>query len=109
MVTFTLATPTTTGELGSQKTVTSLQIAAFGINFKPEVAALGEAEMHVAVTDPKSGYLQRFQYKDKTIPAFWASTPNVPAGLNLGDALSEGIFQKLLADGKIPAGTISHS
>lgn len=109
MVTYTLTAPATIGTLGAQQTITSLQLTGLKLNLRPELAALGAAELEVTLTDPKSGAQEMQKYRDATVPAFWAAAQTSIANEAIGDAVARAVFAKLIADKKLPKGTLATS
>lgn len=109
MTTYTLTTPLTVGTLGSQSTVSSLQITVLEYSSTPALAPLGTAELSVTLTDPNSGWQERVLYQDASVFALWQSAQSPAPGTQLGDILAAAVFAKLIADGKLPAGTISNT
>lgn len=95
--TFTLAQPATIGNLGNQVTVSSLQLTGITFSSTPEIAQLGTGELTILLTDPKSGYQEQITYRDSSALDLW---------LKIGDTVASAVFEKLIADAKIPTGTV---
>lgn len=104
-----LTTPVTIGALASPLTVSSLQVTDVAIATKPSLAQIGTGTLAVTLTDPNSGAQETIIYQDATVLTLWASTATVPAGQSLGDTIASAVFNKLIADGKLPAGTVTYS
>ncbi len=109
MQTYTLTTPLQTGSLAKSTTVSSLQITGISYTSTPRLAPLGSGSLVITLTDPHSGFQETISYLDSSVPAFWAATcAMAPTGV-LGDTVTAAVFAKLIADGKLPAGTLSSS
>ncbi len=105
MVTFTLTAPAIVGSLGNQVTIAALQITGFWWTTTPALAQIGTGEMEITLTETTNGWQETISYQDATVLTFMAqATAN---GAVMGDALNAAIFAKLIADQKIPAGTLS--
>lgn len=109
MVTFVLTNPVTVGDLGAQQTVRSVTLTGFKYNANPELAPLGAAELDLILT-ADSGFQHTVKYRDATATALWNTlVPATAPGKPFGDLVANGVFQKLIADGKLPAGTVTTS
>ena len=106
MTTYTFTTPQTVGSLGNQITVSSLELTGFWFTSTPALGALGTGGLELTLTDPSSGWQETVTYSDASVLSFWASVPSVSSG-ELGDVVAQAVFAKLVADGKLPAGTVS--
>ena len=109
MVNFTLTPAVTVGSLSSQVTVSSLEITAVSWSSTPELAPLGAGDLEITLTDPVSRFQETIGYQDASVNAFVAAGVNPSAGESLGDLVAAAIFAKLIADGKLPPGTVSNS
>jgi hypothetical protein len=110
MTTFTLTTPVNVGTLTAPVNVSSLNITGVNFTTKPSLAPIGAGELDVVLTDPVSGWQETISYQDATVLAFLAQAATAPAsGATLQDALAAAVFAKLVADGKLPAGTVTTS
>lgn len=108
MTTFTLTTPFTTGGLSNSITVTSLQITDVWFASIPQLAPIGTGELEITLTDPVSGWQEQITYQDASVLAFFASPATAPpSGATYSDVISIALFSKLIADGKLPPGTVS--
>jgi hypothetical protein len=96
--TFQLATPLTVGTVSKPITVSSLQITTVYYSTTPELAPLGTGELDITLTDPVSGWQETVSYQDASVLTLWQS---------IGDGVAQALFAKLIADGKLPAGTVS--
>jgi len=65
-------------------------------------------EMKKQHADPVSGFQEVITYADATALDWWA-LPAVPGatGATWGDVIAAAVLAKLVADGKLPSGTIS--
>jgi hypothetical protein len=97
MVTFTLAAPVNVGGLTDPLSVSSLVITGIKYSSTPALAQLGTSTLEVTLTDPATGWQSVIAYQDATASDVWAT---------VGTDFATAVFNKLLADGKIPAGTI---
>jgi hypothetical protein len=107
MVTYTLTTPLTVGTLSSSQTITSLQLTTIAYTSTPALALIGTGVLQLILTDPTSGAQETINYQDASVLAFWAKTVSTTATEELGDIISSAVFEKLIADGKLPAGTLT--
>jgi hypothetical protein len=107
MITFTLTAPVTLGSMSSPITVASLQLTSVAYSSTPPLAQIGTGTLSVTLTDPVSGYQETINYSDASALALWSAAAAVPAGQSLGDTIAQAVFAKLIADGKLPAGTLS--
>jgi hypothetical protein len=97
MVTYTLATPVNVGGLTDPVSVTSLVITGIKYSSTPPLAQLGASTLEVTLTDPITGRQFVIAYQDATAGDVWG---------DVGADFATAVFAKLLADGKIPAGTV---
>jgi hypothetical protein len=108
MVTFTLTTPVNVGTLTAPINVSSLQITGMRFTTTPALAPLGAAQLSVTLTDPTSGWQETIDYQDVSVMDFFDQTAPTPdAGETLKDVTANVLFAKLIADDKLPAGTLS--
>jgi hypothetical protein len=107
MVTYTFTTAQTVGELGAQKTITHVRLASVYYSNTPDAAPTGSEELEVRLKDPDSGYLFQTNYLDATVATFWAAATTLASTGTLGDTVAAAIFAKLVADSKLPAGTLT--
>ena len=98
--TFTLTTPLTVASSlgGASITVTSLQITSLWYTSTPGVAPLGTGELEITLTDPATGWQETISYQDVSDLTLWQA---------IGDNMAQALFTKLIADGKLPDGTVS--
>lgn len=103
-MTITFSKPITVGDLSHQIQVTSMDVITISFNLAP---ASGNGNMMVSITlrDSVSGYQAHFVYEDNTVtPQFWSQV----SGLTVNSDKWISVFLKrLIADGKLPSGTIS--
>jgi hypothetical protein len=108
MVTYTLTTPVNVGTLTAPVNVSSLAITGVNLCTKPALAPLGTAQLTITLTDTVSGWQETIFYQDASVVAFFNSPAPTPAtGETMQDVMASAIFAKLVADGKLPPGTIS--
>jgi hypothetical protein len=96
--TFTLESPVNIGTLAKPVSVSALQVTSLAIATRPAIAAIGTGTLAITLTDPSSGAQELVEYSDATVLELWAA---------IGDAVSQAVFAKLQADGKLPAGTVA--
>jgi hypothetical protein len=108
-LTFTLATPVNVGSLNQPLTVSSLQLTGLLYTSTPMLAPIGTGDLQVTLTDPVSGAQETINYQDATVLSLWETVPTPTSGQQLGDIVAQTVFAKLIADGKLPAGTLSAS
>ena len=108
MTTYTLTTPVTVGSLTSPITLSQLQITGITYSSTPPLAPIGSGLLAITLTDPVSGWQEAINYLDATVPPMWTQSITV-AEEELGDVIAGVVFAKLMADGKLPAGTVSVS
>jgi hypothetical protein len=106
--TFTLNTPVNVGTLTSPVNVASLKVTGVWFSTTPELAPLGAAELSITLTDPASGWQETVDYKDASVPEFFAqSAPTPPTGATYEDIMAVAVFNKLIADGRLPSGNLA--
>lgn len=98
MTTYTLTTPITLGTLANPVTVSSLELTTLQYTSTPALAPIGTGTLAVTLTDPKTGAQESIAYQDASVLALWQT---------IGDTIAQAIFAKLIADGKLPAGTLA--
>jgi hypothetical protein len=97
---YALTTPVTIGgALGiPESTVSNLQLVSIFLDFGPYLTGSGQATLMVILRDTVSGYNVNINYQaDPTALVFWNS---IEASLELA------VMNKLIADGKLPAGSL---
>ena len=108
MTTFMLAVPAQVGNLGSPVTVAALRITSIWFTTTPALAPIGTGELDITLTETTSGWQETVSYKDASVLAFFAqAAPPPPAGVTVEDVMCQLLFAKLIADGKLPPGTVS--
>jgi hypothetical protein len=108
MTTFTLATPVNVGPLTTPVNVSSLQVTGVLFSTTPALASIGTGKLTVTLTDPVSGWQETIDYLDASVlDSFSQTAPTPPAGATMNDIMSQAIFAKLIADKKLPDGSIS--
>lgn len=108
MVTFKLTTPVNVGTLTAPISVSALAVTGVTFSTTPALAQVGTGELNVTLTDTLSGWQETVQYRDASVLAFFAQpAPAVPDGATMQDVMSQLVLSKLIADGKLPAGTVT--
>jgi hypothetical protein len=97
---YTLTTPVTVGDLSNPITVDKLEVASISMNFEPFYSDKGTAILSVVLVHRASGYKMNIVYQDASALEFWQSH---------SATLEADVFSMLMADGKLPAGTVSNS
>jgi hypothetical protein len=97
---YVLTTPISVGlTLDSQIQVSRLQLASISLNFEPFWATHGRAVLSVVMVDPDTGNkVLNIVYDDASALAFWEAHK---------EGLTQDVFAKLIADNKLPAGTLA--
>ena len=98
MQTYTLATPFSGGSLSNPVTVSSLQLTTVNFSSTPALAPMGTGTLTVVLTDLVTGFQETFSYCDASVLTLWGA---------MGDAVATAVFDKLIADQKLPAGTLA--
>jgi hypothetical protein len=76
----------------------------------PALARIGTGELSVTLTETTCGWQEKIQYQDASVLAFFSQLAPTPAvGATFEDVRASAIFSKLIADGKLPAGTVTTS
>ena len=97
-VTFTLSAPLTFGTLANPVSISSLRLTNINIATTPDLAPLGTGTLALTLTDPASGAQETVTYRDASVLDLWKI---------IGDDISKAVFAKLIADSKLPAGTLA--
>lgn len=108
MVTYTLTTPVSAGTISKPVTIKSLQVTSIWWTSTPVLAPIGAQEMKITLTDPASGWQEIVAYKDATVAPMWTASVTATAE-SLADVVATAVLNKLIADKKLPSGTISTS
>jgi hypothetical protein len=96
------------GGIGKTIAVASLQVTGVVFTTTPALAPAGTGKLTITLTDPVSGYQEVITYSDSSVLAFWATLATAPSsGDTLSDTLAKAVFAKLIADAKLPAGTLA--
>lgn len=98
---FELVTPVTVDPLGTPRTISCLALTGIKFTTTPDLAPLGSGELKVTLTDPDSGYQAECSYTDATVLEAWEEA--------FAATVVTTIFNKLVADKKLPAGSIVES
>lgn len=80
--------------------ISGVQMVHLSLNFAKPFIANGIAVLAVTLRDPQTGYPLDITYNDATALAFWNA-------LNANSAVERAIFPRLIADQKLPTGTLS--
>ena|SRR5690349_9403999 len=104
MPTYQLNTPSTVGDLANPITVSQLNVTAISFQFDPSLTGGAVPQMIVSVVlkEPVSGWSHTVTYRGNTEGAAvlkWFST-------NFQTNLVTAVLNRLMADGKLPPGTI---
>lgn len=91
--------------MSSPVTVASLQVSGITVTTTPALAPIGTGLLTITLKDPVSGWLETIQYQDSSVLDFWTTAS--PGGSTFADVVAIAALNKLVADGKLPAGTIS--
>ena len=84
---------------GKILTINSLELASILLDFSPCLADEGKATLTLILLDPVSGYNVNLYYQqDPTALDFWNT---------ISTDITQRVFQKLIADGKLPPGALS--
>ena len=97
---YTLNPAVNVGDLSRSITVNSLKLISISINYEDVYAKNGEAVLSICLADPVTGYPINVVYQDASALSM-AQTIEAQIGAEL--------FAKLIADGKLPAGSLSDS
>jgi hypothetical protein len=97
---YALTTPLSVGTLVNPITVSSLQLTTVNYSSTPDLAPLGAGTLSLVLTDPTSGFQETVSYTDSSVIEMWST---------IGDTISQAVFEKLIADGKLPLGNIATS
>ena len=105
---FTLTTPSNVGSIGSPVTVAALAITGVSYTSTPKMAPIGTGQLVITLTETTNGWQETIRYADATVISFLATAAVAPpTGAAFSDVVSAAIFAKLIADGKLPAGTVT--
>lgn len=96
--TFKLTQPITIGDITNSIVVDQLDLHSISLAFDPQAPVLSAVLEHKA-----SGWKHVVTYVDPTVVQFWANGTQVAHF----DAIVAGLVQKLVTDGKLPAGRLS--
>ncbi|KKN05808.1 hypothetical protein LCGC14_1083620 [marine sediment metagenome] len=98
-----LTNPEEVGDIGSKTMIDRFQVAAFSMNRQKEKRTTGKEILSVMVEDPVTGWTYTIVYEGADARAELKA-------INIGNfssvTLHTRILQKLLADGKLPAGVV---
>jgi hypothetical protein len=107
---YTLTTPVTLGGLGSPVTVAALAITSVWFTTTPALAQIGTGELDITLTETTNGWQEVVNYRNASVLTFFAQVaPAPPAGATVEDVMCGLLFTKLIADGKLPPGTITNT
>jgi hypothetical protein len=95
---YTLNPPIQVGDLTKAITVSSLKLVSVAINYEDAYTKNGKAVLSICLADPISGYPLNVVYEDASA---------LDMARTIEGQVGAELFQKLIADGKLPAGTLS--
>lgn len=100
----TFTTPRNVGDLDNQITIDRLKVVAISFNRQASHEAAGTVVLSILLEHPASGWTHNVVYvgADALVQARLINTGNFTT-----KSLHTRILEKLLADGKLPAGIIS--
>lgn len=98
---YVLTAPVNVGDLSHPVLVDALELASIAINFEPAYSDQGKAILSVVLVHRATDYKINIVYRDESGLAFWENM-DTPQG-----QVTQSVFQKLTADGKLPEGTLS--
>ena len=102
---FKLTTPMRVGDLATGIMISTLVVTAISFQFDPLLTGAATSQMIISVVlkDPVSGWSHNVVYKGDVDGA------NALAWFNANQALAlvTAVLNKLIADGKLPAGTLA--
>lgn len=108
MVVFTLNSPATVGTLDKPVTITALELTGYYVTTTPPLAQIGTGLMQLQLTETTNRSQVNITYQDASVLTFIAQPAPTPQnGETLQDITAQLVFAKLVADGKLPAGTIT--
>jgi hypothetical protein len=99
-MTFTLSTPIQVGDLTNPILIDKLELSSVSFNFEPERSSQGTAILSVVLVHRPSGYKHNVVYDDSSALEFWKHIEQEE------EVISKEVLGKLIADGKLPAGTL---
>ena len=100
----TFTTRPTIGDLENQITIDRLRVVAISFNRQASHVADNTVVLSILLEHPASGWTHNVVYEGA---AALAEARLINTGNFTGKSLHTRILEKLLADGKIPAGTIA--
>jgi hypothetical protein len=97
---YKLAMPMTVGDLANRISIDQLELVSISLNFEPFYTgqATPIAILSIVLLHRASGWKETITYQDGSALAFW--TAHAPV-------LEAAILAKLMADAKLPAGTVA--
>jgi hypothetical protein len=95
---YKLTSPVNVGDLAQSIQVSELKLVSISLNYTDVYTKANEAILSVCMIEPSTGYPVNVVYQDASALSM-ARTIEAQIGAE--------IFQKLAADGKLPAGTLS--
>lgn len=95
---YNLAEPVKVGDLNHSVQVSQLQLSSISINFEPAHRKNGQAVLSVILHDTKTGYPVNVVYQD---------AHSLALAQAIEERVGEEILQKLISDGKLPAGKLT--
>lgn len=101
---YILTNPFIVGDLQHQHLVDSLVIGSIAIDMDPTRPATDPCVLSLMLVHAESGYKANIVYRDQEALDFWRS---IVEGGN--DVVTRALFRKLIADGKLPQGTLNET
>ena len=97
-IVYNLEPPVIVGDMQHQTTVKSLKIVSVSVNFEDHYIKQGHAVLSVCLADPKTGYPVNVVCQDAAALAL---------ARTIEEQIGSELFAKLIADGKLPAGSVA--
>jgi hypothetical protein len=94
---FVLDPPVSVGTLSQQITLTELHLTSVAFNFEDHYALNNQAILSVCLVDKNTGYPVNIGYQDGSALALWRT---------LESELTALLLNKMVADGRLPPGSI---
>ena len=95
---YTLTTPITVGDMQHQTTISSLKLVSVSLNFEDYYTEQGHAVLSICLAEATNGYPVNVMYQDASA---------LTMAKIIEDQIGQEIFDKLVADSRLPAGNVS--
>lgn len=95
---YTLTTPITVGDFSNSITIKSLKLTSISLNFEDAYSKQGTAILSICLVDPDTGYPVNVVYQDPSA---------LTTAQTIEGQIGEELFQKMIADSKLPPGTLT--